>query len=93
MNLTTTTIPDDCPIPVLDVAPFLNQEAGGLESLAVALCDALEQVGFYFIQGHDVPQHPVDRVFAECARFHAQPIAAKMDLRANAHNVGYMPVT
>jgi len=34
----------------------------------------------------------IDEVFAACARFHAQPVAAKMALRANEHNVGYMPV-
>jgi isopenicillin N synthase-like dioxygenase len=88
----TTTTQRDCPIPVLDVAPFFNQETGALDTLAIALRDALEHVGFYYLEGHDIPQQLVDRVFAECARFHAQPLAAKMALRANEHNVGYMPL-
>jgi isopenicillin N synthase-like dioxygenase len=39
-----------------------------------------------------VPQSLIGQVFAECERFHAQPLEAKMALRANKHNVGYMPV-
>jgi isopenicillin N synthase-like dioxygenase len=89
---THTTDATDCPIPILDAAAFLNGEPGALESLSLELRDALENVGFYYLRGHDVPQSLIDQVFAECARFHAQPLDAKMALRANAHNVGYMPV-
>ena len=88
----TTSSSTECPIPLLDIAAWLTGEPGALESLGAELRDALEQVGFYYIRGHDVPQHLVDQVFAECARFHAQPLDAKMALRANEHNVGYMPV-
>lgn len=87
-----TTTPMKCPISVLNVAPFLNRAPGALDTLAAALREALEQVGFYYIEGHDIPQSLVDRVFVECARFHAQPLATKMALHANEHNVGYMPV-
>jgi isopenicillin N synthase-like dioxygenase len=38
----------------------------------------LEQVGFYYICGHGIPQDLIDHVFVACARFHAQPFAAKM---------------
>lgn len=82
----------DCPIPVLDIGSFLNDEPGALQTLGAALREALEHVGFYYICGHPVPQALIDRIFAACARFHAQPLSAKMALRANEHNVGYMPV-
>jgi isopenicillin N synthase-like dioxygenase len=82
----------DCPIPILDVAAYLNHEPGALAALSVALRGALEDVGFYYICGHDVPQALIDRVFAACARFHDQTFADKIALRANEHNVGYMPV-
>lgn len=82
----------DCPIPILDIAAYLNHEPGALATLSVALRGALEDVGFYYIRGHDVPQTLIDRVFAACARFHAQTFADKIALRANEHNVGYMPV-
>lgn len=79
-------------IPLLDVTDYLRGEPGALEALAAELRDALENVGFYFLRGHAIPQSLIDQVFAECARFHAQPLEAKMALRANEHNVGYMPV-
>ena len=82
----------DCPIPMLDLTAFLQNAPGALEALGAALRHALEQVGFYYICGHGIPQDLIDEVFAACARFHAQPFAAKMALRANEHNVGYMPV-
>jgi isopenicillin N synthase-like dioxygenase len=37
-----------------------------------------------------VPQPLIDRTFAEARRFHDQPLAAKMALRMNEHNNGYM---
>jgi isopenicillin N synthase-like dioxygenase len=80
------------PIPILDISAFLDRKPGALASLGEALREALENVGFYYIRGHDVPQSLIDRVFAACARFHAQPFETKMALRANEHNVGYMPV-
>ena len=37
-----------------------------------------------------VPQDLIARTFAEARRFHEQPLAAKMALRMNEHNNGYM---
>jgi isopenicillin N synthase-like dioxygenase len=71
---------------------YVNQEPGALEALGAELRVALEQVGFYYLRGHGVSQRLIDEVFAACAQFHAQPLATKMALRANEHNVGYMPV-
>src|SRR5262249_8551580 len=82
----------DCPIPLLDLTAFLQDAPGALVALGAELRQALEQVGFYYICGHGIAQDLIDEVFAACARFHAQPLAAKMALRANEHNVGYMPV-
>jgi isopenicillin N synthase-like dioxygenase len=87
-----TSSPSACQIPVLDISAYLNNKPDACEALAAQLRDALEHVGFYYIRGHDVPQSLIDQVFAACARFHAQPLDAKMALRANEHNVGYMPV-
>src|SRR3979409_292276 len=82
----------DCPIPMLDLTAFLQEVPGALEALGAALRHALEQVGVYYIFGHGIPQDRIAHVFAACTRFHAQPLAVKMALRANEHNVGYMPV-
>ncbi len=54
------------------------------------LRDAQENVGFYYLTGHGVPAALIERMFAETARFHAQPAEAKLAIRQNADNVGYM---
>ena len=79
-------------IPILDLGPYRAGESGALARLGAQLRTACETIGFYFIEGHGVDQALVDQAFAAAARFHALPLEAKMALRANQHNVGYMPV-
>ncbi len=79
------------PIPIIDIGPVLRGEPGGPERAAAELSDACRNVGFYYLRGHGVPRALVDAVFAEARRFHARPLEAKLDLRADANNVGYMP--
>ena len=82
----------DPAIPVLDAEDFLLGRPNALARLARELGGALENVGFYYLRGHGVSRALIDRVFDASRRFHAQPLAKKMALRANEHNVGYMPV-
>src|SRR5438552_8166027 len=77
-------------IPVIDVGPFLAGEAGAFDTTATHIGRALEDVGFFVVVNHDVPQPVIDRTFAEARRFHAQPMDAKLALRMNEHNNGYM---
>src|SRR6516165_7250970 len=79
---------DAAEIPVLDLAPYLSGQSAAREKLARQLCHALENIGFYFIKGHGVPQSLIDAAFAATARFHAQPLDRKMKLRRNRDNVG-----
>jgi len=84
---------DAAEIPVLDLAPYLSGQSAAREKLARQLCHALENIGFYFIKGHGVPQSLIDAAFAATARFHAQPLDRKMKLRRNRDNVGYLPMS
>ena len=79
-------------IPVLDVAAYLAGEPGALEAAAAELRFALENIGFFYLAGHGVPQELLDRIFAETKRFHALPLDEKMKLRLNRSNNGYMPL-
>jgi isopenicillin N synthase-like dioxygenase len=79
-------------IPVLDLAPYLAGEPGALQRLGVELRRAFEEIGFYFIVGHGVPQGLVDAAFAEAARFHAQPLEDKLAVKMDESLVGYLPV-
>ncbi len=78
-------------IPIIDLGPLRAGEAGALERLGTELRHAFEEVGFYFVVNHGVPQSLVDAAFAQAARFHAQPLETKLAIRVNQHNVGYLP--
>lgn len=80
----------DATIPVIDLAPYLAGAPGALQATAAQLREALESIGFFILVHHDVPQALIDRTFAAARRFHDQPLAAKMALRMNEHNNGYM---
>ncbi|WP_422000446.1 isopenicillin N synthase family dioxygenase [Reyranella sp.] len=79
-------------IPVIDLGPFLADEPGALDRTAKELRFALTEIGFYFIQNHGVPQALIDETYRQVARFHAQPLERKMDVRIDRHNVGYLPM-
>jgi isopenicillin N synthase-like dioxygenase len=78
-------------IPVLDVGPFFAREPGALARLGQEVRQALEDIGFFFIKNHGVAQELIDRVFAENARFHAQPLERKLSVKVNSKGIGYMP--
>jgi len=77
-------------IPIIDVGAMLSGQSGALAATAQQVHDALTQVGFFVIAGHDVSRALIDRTFAEAERFHALPMPHKLALRMNAHNNGYM---
>jgi len=77
-------------IPVLDLGRCFAGVPGALEAAAAELRAALEGVGFFLVVNHGVAPELIARTFAEAQRFHAQPAAAKLALRMNEHNNGYM---
>ncbi len=77
-------------LPVIDLGPYRAGVPGALEAVAAELGAALETVGFFLLVGHGVPRELIARTFDEARRFHAQPTAAKLALRMNEHNNGYM---
>src|SRR5438128_2418436 len=89
LDLLPRAVPD-ATIPVIDLGPYFAGVPGALEATAEALRDALETIGFFTIINHGIAQALIDRTFAEAKRFHDQPLDAKMALRMNEHNNGYM---
>ena len=77
-------------LPVIDLGPYLAGAPGALKAVADELRAALESVGFFLIVNHGVERDLIACTFAEARRFHAQPPAAKLALRMNEHNNGYM---
>src|SRR6059036_1413986 len=77
-------------IPVIDLGPYLSARPGASTATAAELDRALRDVGFFVVVNHGIPQALIDDTFAEARRFHAQPMDAKLTLRMNEHNNGYM---
>ncbi len=77
-------------IPVIDFGPAFRGEPGGLEPVARQVRRASEEIGFFFLAGHGVPDPLVDAAFAASREFHALPDAAKQALAINENNIGYL---
>src|SRR5919106_1554966 len=80
-------------IPLIDVSGHLRGDAEASRRAAAQLRWAFENVGFYYLAGHGVPQSLIDRTYEAAARFHAQPMAKKLALKVNEHNIGYLPIS
>jgi isopenicillin N synthase-like dioxygenase len=79
-------------IPLIDVSGYLAGKPGAAGKAAAELRFAFENVGFYYLAGHGVPKKLIDDTYAAAARFHAQPMEAKLAVRVDEHNIGYMPI-
>jgi isopenicillin N synthase-like dioxygenase len=79
-------------IPVLDLGPLRVGKPGALDALAGQLRWAFTEVGFYFVRNHGIEQSLLDATFAAAEQFHAQPFEAKLALKIDEHNIGYMPM-
>lgn len=79
-------------IPVLDIAPLRHGDPGALERLGAELRRAFTEVGFFFVRGHDVPDVLVEAAFDAARRFHDQPMDAKLAMRFDSNNTGYLPM-
>ncbi|SDY33442.1 Isopenicillin N synthase [Variovorax sp. YR266] len=77
-------------IPVIDCMPFFRGDDGAEETFVAALKDACENVGFFYIKGHGVPQALIDDCFAASHEFHALPLERKLLVRQDENNIGYM---
>lgn len=79
-------------IPLIDGADYLAGRPGGAERAARELRYAFENVGFYYLTGHGIPQTLIDSQYEAAARFHAQPMDEKLKVKVNEHTIGYMPI-
>jgi isopenicillin N synthase-like dioxygenase len=79
-------------IPVVDLGPYLAGAHGALEATAAELRQISETIGFFTIINHGVAPALVDATFAEAARFHAQPMEAKLRVKVNDVMQGYLPL-
>jgi isopenicillin N synthase-like dioxygenase len=77
---------DEASLPVIELGSV------PLEETAAAVRRACEQVGFFYVAGHDVRESLVRRVFDQSARFHALALEEKQRLAVNRFHRGYIPL-
>jgi isopenicillin N synthase-like dioxygenase len=79
-------------IPVIDYGPYCAGVPGALERVAAEVAHACENVGFFYVLNHGVPDELIGRAFAASRRFHALPLDQKIALKLNENNIGYLPI-
>jgi isopenicillin N synthase-like dioxygenase len=79
-------------IPTIDLTPIAMGELGGDDVLARSLDDVLRTWGAFTLVGHGVAQPIIDGAFAAARQFFDQPLAARLALKVNKHNRGYVPM-
>jgi isopenicillin N synthase-like dioxygenase len=92
MDPTPPAVMIDGEIPRIDVASYLAGLPGAADKAAAELRFAFEKVGFYYLAGHGVPEKLIEDTYAAAAHFHAQPMEAKLAVKVDEHNSGYMPI-
>lgn len=79
-------------IPVLDVSAIHGTDQTALNTLAQQFRRTYSTTGFGYISHHGVDAALIDRVFAASARFHALPLAQKMQVELDANHRGFIPI-
>lgn len=67
-------------IPVIDLAPVRAEDAVGTGRVAAAMRRAAEDIGFFYISNHGVPEATIARAEAAARRFFASPQAQKLSV-------------
>jgi isopenicillin N synthase-like dioxygenase len=79
-------------IPVIDFGPAFRGQSGALDAAAAEVRRACEQIGFFYMAGHGVPEEVINAAFAASRKFHALPLEEKVRLKINENNIGYLAV-
>jgi isopenicillin N synthase-like dioxygenase len=81
-------------IPIIDFAGALRDEPGAKAAAATAIRSACENVGFFYIRNHGIPESDIDRTFDIGRRFFALPLENKLSIHKNLspQHAGYTPL-
>ena len=67
-------------VPVIDISPFLAGDAAARQRVARELAAAAEQIGFFSITGHGVPNATMDALYESAHAFFELPLAQKQQV-------------
>ena len=78
-------------IPVLDIGPYLANEAGAREVLAEQIAATCRDTGFLVIANHGIDRAAIDATFAAASAFFDREDSFKLLLKVGDLNIGYLP--
>lgn len=78
-------------LPILDVGPYLAGVPGALEQLGADVRHIQENLGFFAIINHGIPQSLIDESWAQTAKLFEVSAEEKMKHRVGFHHQGYLP--
>ncbi|TCM59861.1 isopenicillin N synthase-like dioxygenase [Acinetobacter calcoaceticus] len=81
-------------VPVIDLHGLYSQDLQQQLDVAAQLRFAAENIGFFYIKGHHIPQVQIDRLRSQAKVFFALPFEEKMKYYAGLHGIkhrGYVP--
>lgn len=81
-------------LPVIDLAPLISGEPGGLGKVAAELGRAARDIGFFYVKNHGVEASLIAATFAASHKLFAEPLDTKMALTKDFFktNRGYVPM-
>ncbi|MCT2398799.1 isopenicillin N synthase family dioxygenase [Novosphingobium mangrovi (ex Huang et al. 2023)] len=81
-------------LPIIDLAPMLNDEPGGLERVATEIGEAARTIGFFYVRNHGVDEGLIDALYALAVEFFALPLEEKekLSIAKVGNNRGYAGV-
>jgi isopenicillin N synthase-like dioxygenase len=81
-------------IPVINIAGIFSVTLEDRQAVATEIRDACTRVGFFYVEGHGIPEEIIDRVFDLGKRFFDLPFEEKMKIFINnsPNYRGYTPL-
>ena len=78
-------------VPVIDVAPLFDGSDAAARAVAAEIRRASIEVGFFYVQGHNVPSGLTRDMLLAAKAFFARPDPEKRRIQVNTAHRGYVP--
>jgi isopenicillin N synthase-like dioxygenase len=79
-------------VPIIDLTPFRTGTAAERQAVARQVGAACEQIGFFTIVGHGIPEELIAEMAQISRTFFDLPMEQKLEVRVNRTGVGYVPL-
>jgi isopenicillin N synthase-like dioxygenase len=80
-------------IPVIDITGLYSCNFDDRNQVAIQLAKAAREVGFFYLEGHQISQSRVDSLISAARQFFSQPLPVKMQsyIGLSQNHSGYVP--